>query len=323
MRFDVITFGSAALDALVVSPKIEIIKKRKRRGVFLPFGEKIEGGRVYFRSGGGGTNAAVTFANQRLKVAYCGMLGKDLAGLFVLEDLKKYKVDTKFILQTKKRPTNCSIIFTGKEGRVVLVYRGASRFLKIKDISLERLNAKWFYLAPLSGFLRKDFLEIIDFAKEKGIKVAMNPSKYQLEIPQIKDVLKKVNILILNQEEASFLARIPFQKEREVFQKIDEWVKGIVIITKGNNGVLVSDGKFLYQAPVLKTKIIDETGAGDAFGSGFVAEYIKSGDIKKAIQFATANAAAKLRKIGAKEGILKNGQKFRKVKIIKIPLNET
>ncbi len=60
----------------------------------------------------------------------------------------------------------------------------------------------------------------------------------------------------------------------------------------------------------------DETGAGDSFASGFVAEYIKTGDIISSIQFATANSSANLKKIGAKEGLLKKGQKFTKIKVL-------
>jgi len=50
---------------------------------------------------------------------------------------------------------------------------------------------------------------------------------------------------------------------------------------------------------------MERTGAGDGFGSGFVCEYVRSGDIVKAIQFATANASSVVTMYGAKAGILK------------------
>ena len=318
---DIITFGSATLDVFVSYKKIGLFKKEKKKGVFLPLGEKLEGEKILFRSGGGGANTAATFVNQGLKVAFCGMVGKDFAGKFVLEDLKKFKVKTDFVFKTGKKPTNCSVIFSGQKGKSILPYRGASSVFGMKDIPLKKLKARWFYFAPLSGKLKEDFLKLIEFARKRNIKVALNPSKYQLVMPEIKKALKKIDVLILNQEEASFLTKVSFEKEKEVFQKLDELVKGICIMTKGEKGVTVSDGKFLYTAPVLKTKVIDETGAGDSFGSGFVAEYIKTKDVVSAIQLATANSVANLKEVGAKEGILEKGQKYKKVKVKKELLN--
>jgi sugar/nucleoside kinase (ribokinase family) len=313
--FDVVTFGSAVLDIFVSYDKTGISLKNKRKGIFLPLGEKLEGEKIFFYSGGGGTNSAATFGNQGLKTAFCGMIGKDFTGKIVLEDLKKFNIDKRFVLKTDKKLTGISIIFSGKKGKVILPYRGASRLLSIKDIPFKDIKAKWFYLAPLSGKLVKNFLKIIDFAQRNGIKTAFNPSKYQLKSLDIKRALKKVNILILNQEEAGFLTKIFFQREKSIFKKLDELVDGICIMTKGNQGVTVSDGKFLYTAPSLKTELIDATGAGDSFGSGFVAQYIKNNNIISAIQFAIANSTANIKKWGAKDGILKKGQKWKKVNV--------
>ncbi len=310
--FDVVTFGSACLDVFVFYTKTVLSNKKNLKGVFLPLGEKLEGADILLRSGGGGGNVAATFVSQGLKVAFCGKVGDDFAGKFILDELSKFKVNKSFILKTTKKRTNCSVIFTGKEGKTIIPYRGASGDLSIKEIPLKKLKAKWFYLAPLSGKLKKDFLKIINFAKKENIKIAFSPGKSQMTGSEIKKALKKVDIFILNQEEASLLTGISSLKEKSIFKKIDEWTEGICIMTKGRKGVSVSDGKFVYKAPALKIKVIDETGAGDSFGSGFVSEYIKTGKIDLAIQFATANAAANIEELGAKEGILKKGKSWKK-----------
>ncbi len=312
---DVITFGSATLDVFVSYKKIGISSKNKRKGIFLPFGEKLEGENIFFYSGGGGTNSAATFGNQGFKTAFCGIIGNDFAGKIVLEDLNRFNIDKRFVLKTNKESTGMSVIFSGNKGKVILPYRGASRLLSARDILFKELKAKWFYLAPLSGKLVKDYLKIIDFAKKNRIKTALNPSKYQLNSADIRKALEKVDILILNQEEASLLTKTSFKKEKAIFKKLDKLVDGICIMTKGGQGVTVSDGKFLYTAPTLKAKLVDATGAGDSFGSGFVVEYIKSSDIVSAIQFAMANSTANIKEWGAKDGILKKGQKWKKVKV--------
>ncbi|MBD3208624.1 MAG: hypothetical protein GF370_04210 [Candidatus Nealsonbacteria bacterium] len=319
--FDVVTFGSATLDVFVFNPKISLLKKQGREGVFLPLGEKIENTEIVFMSGGGGANTAATFTSQGLKTSFCGMVGDDFAGQFVLEELRKFGIDDGLVFVSEENPTNCSVIFSRPEGKVILPYRGASEDLGVEQIPFQKLDTKWFYLAPLSGKLSRDFLKIIDYAHQNGIKVAMNPSKHQLKEKEIIKSLQSVEVLILNQEEASFLTKIPFQEEKDLFTKLDEWVEGICIMTKEEDGATVSDGKHLYEAPALREEVVDETGAGDSFGAGFVTEYMRSKDIESAIQFATANAAANLKEVGAKEGILKEGQPWDKVEVNKKPLS--
>jgi ribokinase len=80
-----------------------------------------------------------------------------------------------------------------------------------------------------------------------------------------------------------------------------------VVLTDAHNGVQVLADSVLYSAGVPDSPVVERTGAGDAFNSGFVCEYIRSDNIKKAIQFATANASSVVTKWGAKAGILKKG----------------
>ncbi len=249
------------------------------------------------------------------------MVGDDLPGDYIIKELKKMKVDTSLIKKTKEKSTNISVFlaYPGKD-KTVLVYRGASDVLEKEDIPWDKIkNARWFYLSPFAGGLANLTEEVINFAKKNKIKVAFNPGYSQLKMPKpaLERILIKIDVLILNREEASSLTGISYQKEREVFKKIDAMVKGIAIMTKGGEGVVVSDGKYLYRAPSLKLKMVDGTGAGDAFGSGFVSGLIQKNDVTFVTQLAMANSGYAITEWGAKTGLLDKGQKFPKVKVTK------
>ena len=322
--YDIITFGSATRDIYLKSKKFLSLPGEKfvtGEGICLALGSKTEVEDILFFSGGGGTNTAVTFKNQGFKVAYCGMVGSDFFGNLIIEELKKLKIEAGFVRKTKIKPTNLSVflVYPGKD-RTILVYRGASDLLSKKDIPWAEIKkSRWFYLAPFSGKLALLTQELVDFAKKNKIKVAFNPGYNQLTLPQkiLERILNKIDILILNREEASLLTKIPYRKEKEVFKKIDEMTKGIAIMTKGGEGAVVSDREYLYRAASLKSKGVDGTGAGDAFGSGFVSGMIKKNDIVYAIQLAMANSSYAITKWGAKEGLLTKNQKWPKVKVIK------
>jgi len=323
--FDIITFGSATWDIFIKPKNFQKVIDKKRfitgKGICFNLGSKVEISDIFFSSGGGGTNTATTFAKQGFKTAYCGSVGDDLAGQEIINELKTLDVDTQFVSKTKLKATNHSVVLTAlKDDRTIFVYRGASEILGKKDIPWKGLKAKWFYLAPLSGKLCSITEDIVNFVYKNRIKIAINPGNCQLFLPEktLKKIIGKVDILILNQEEASLLTKIPYQEEKEIFKKIDEICPGITIMTKGPKGVVVSDGKYLYRAKPPKSKVVDRTGAGDSFASGFISGFIRSkSNITDAIQVGIANATSCLKKLGAKNGLLEKVKKIPKVKIQK------
>ncbi len=327
--YDIITFGSATRDMFLKSQEFKVVVQKRfitHSGLCMSLGSKIPVEDLEFATGGGGTNPAATLALQKFKVAYCGKIGNDYGGQAIIDELKLFGIGTKFIIKDKKRKTNYSVVLSvpGKE-RTILVYRDASENLTTKDIFWKGIKeTKWFYISPLSGKLSNIFEPLINFARKNKIRVFLNPGNTQLELSKNiwLPILKSIDVLMLNQEEAALLSGIPYEKEKEIFKKLDDWTKGIVVMTKGPLGPVVSDGKARYKAGILKERrLVDRTGAGDAFGSGFLTGYIRSkGDIPYAIQFGSANATGCIEKFGAKNGILKKGDsiwKWGRLKIIK------
>ncbi len=334
--FDVITFGSATRDIFVMSKDFKIIESPDfvtGKGLAVNAGSKVYVDELIFTSGGGGTNTATTFASQGLRVAYVGLVGNDSSGKEIVTELKKHGVICDFIKDTDRADTPVSIILSapgrpalrslGEGGeRSILVYEGASHLLAQEDVPWDVISeSKWFYLSGLSGESSKVFVPIINFAKENNIKLAVNPGHDQLTegLDILKSLLDKIDILIVNQEEASIITGIDYQKEEELFKKLDELVDGIAVMSKGPDGVAVSDGKVIYRAGIPVSGYLDRTGSGDAFGSGFVSAIARGENIESAVQLGTANATSVVQKIGAKNGILKKDEwgEWERVKIIK------
>ena len=88
-------------------------------------------------------------------------------------------------------------------------------------------------------------------------------------------------------------------------------------MTKGKEGVVASDGKHLWRAPSLGSRVKEKTGAGDAFGSGFLSGFMKEGKVSYGLQLGIANATSCIQEVGAKEGLLKEGGSWEKVEVLK------
>lgn len=329
--FDVITFGSATRDMFVISKNFQAQASDDflgGQGICVPAGAKVYLDDIVFASGGGATNTAATFALQGLKTACATKVGDDPGGNAVVEELKKLGINTGFIQKDKKFKTAYSVILSPLHGeRTILVYQGASHQLRKEEIFWQDLKAQWFYISGLSGPSAELFEPLINFAHEQKIKIAVNPGETQLKmgIDKLQPLLNKIDVFLLNKEEAVKLTCLPYDEEKEVFKRLDAWIKGIAVMSKGPSGVVASDGRNIYWAGIPESEILDRTGAGDAFGSGFVAGLIeKSGgkkpdasSIEYAIELGTANATATVQKLGAKNGLLKKGEwgRWEKVKV--------
>jgi len=312
--FDIVSFGSGTQDIFIQSKNFTFLKDKSfvsGQGLCVGAGSKFYIDQMLTTIGGCGVNTAFTFALQGLATAYCGKIGQDLAGRQIMEKLTEAGVAIDLVVKTDGLATSHSIILTAPDKeRTILIYRGASNSLTEQDINWDALkNTKWFYVAPMSGDCAPLFTKLLEFSQKNDIQVSMN-----LGASQIKMGLKKLRPLLnlsaakivnLNQEEAAQLTGVDFKNEKEIFKILDEMVDGIVVMTKGLEGVVASDGQYLYRAGTPNAGYVDRTGAGDAFGSGFTAAIMQGKSIEQAIQLATANATGCVQELGATNGLLK------------------
>jgi len=311
--YDVITFGSATQDVFMSSQNFKTIESDQfetKKGLCMPLGSKIHMDSVVIVMGGVGANVAVTLARQGLNTAYLGLIGQDSPGQGVKEELKRQGVKMDLLQEKEDWPTAYSVIISlPGSGRTILEKLGACHEITTEDIPFDKLQAKWFYIGSLSGNSHKILKPLVEHAKANKIKIAFNPGRTQLsdDLETTKAVLDNINILFVNQEEAAKLTGLDYSQEHEIFKKFDELVDGLAVMTKGKEGVVVSDGQTLFSAGIPESGMVERTGAGDAFGSAFLAGYMENKDIAHAIQLGTANSTGVLQEIGATRGLLKKG----------------
>lgn len=304
-KYDIVCVGSAVIDAFVETGISEVHKK-----MCYDVGTKIAVEDLQFRTGGGGTNTAVAFSRLGLKSAYVGKIGMDANAEIILGELKKEKVD--FLGARGKDKTGFSIVLDSSEhNRTILTYKGANDTLLLKELNFKNWNSDWFYFSSFGGVAFSAEEKLIEHCKKNGATIAYNPSSYVTRkgISHVRKILKNTDILILNDEEARDL--IP---KGDVFDGLHSHGSKIVCVTRGKNGSEVSDGNSRVKiAAARNSKVVEATGAGDAYASGFIFGMMKFGDLKKAAQCGDANAQSVIMHRGAKVGLLTKSQLLRKI----------
>lgn len=303
----VLTIGSASRDVFLLSKAFKIMPMPGQPGVkaeCVTLGAKIEVDDLTFATGGGATNAAVTFGRLGFPTAIMTRIGDDDSGRAVMADLNANNVSTNLVAIAKKESTAYSTLLTAENGeRTVLVHRGAAANFSDKDIKPSKIVANAIYLTSLGGNL--DLAEkIAKTCKQKGAMLAWNPGSSELKAGHGLDLIRKlVNILILNLEEAQLLS-----KQKSIDPKLQcEYLSlpgSIVVITDGQNGAYARKDKSTWHCRTSGVGSVSRTGAGDAFGSAFTAAILNEMSIEDALRLGTMNAESVVQHVGAKAGIL-------------------
>ena len=326
--YDVITMGSATVDAFIETDAANIVSvcstDNKREFMAYPYGAKIEIDNFDFQTGGGAVNAATNFANLGLNSSTIVKIGDEIQAENVLKTLSKYGVDLSNVVKSKEYRTGFSTILISFQGdRTVLAHRGANAKLEAADINFEAIkNAKWLYLAPLNGDSTKVLDTVADFAEKNNVNLAINigTSSIKQGKERLVETLKTAEVIILNKDEATMLTGINVRPDSKTEKFSDELIhpdiiqmlkelnfgKGrITIITDGKHGAYAYDSEKFYHCGEFPATVVSTLGAGDAFASTFVASLVKTnGDVETSLKYASVNAASVVEQFGAQGGFL-------------------
>jgi ribokinase len=306
--YDIITVGSSTVDVFAKTKFSELIKIFDKKGetdfLAYPTGSKILIDDLEFTTGGGATNTAVSFARLGHRVACISKMGCGGNAEKVKNHLKKDHVDTSLLICDKKGKTGFSIILDSLEhDRTILAFKGSNNNLRFSDINLKKLNTRWFYFSTMIESSFKTLEKLARFAEKKKIKIAFNASSYLAEkgIKYSQEILKRADIFILNKEEAAAMTKK--QEISEIFRVLCKITK-IVVITDSKKAAFACDGKTIYTIKSNNIRVVETTGAGDAFASAFLSGMIKKNDMEFALQLARANAESVIQHHGAKNKLL-------------------
>ena len=262
--------------------------------------EKIE-------AGGSVANTMAGIAYLNGSPCFIGKISSDRFGKIYKQSLEKINVNFSYNEKNENLATGTSIIFiTPDSERTMCTYLGISSKLSAEDIYEHYIkDSKLIFLEGYlwdKGTTEEMFKKIINLAKKNNIKIAMSLSDIFCVTRHRKDFIKlledDLDILFGNENEINALTM-----KNNLFEGIQELQKlnKLIIITRGEKGSLAILKNEIINCDSIKVdKILDLTGAGDLFASGFLKEYLDKSDIKKCLQTGSELAAKIIQKIGAR-----------------------
>jgi ribokinase len=289
MKNKIVVIGSSNVDLLM---KMDHLPEK---------GETVTDAEFFQVYGGKGANQAVAAARAGGNVAFVNCVGEDAYTPQMVQNYKNDGIDTRFVFQEKGVASGHALIMIGGEGMNYLsVAPGANYKLNPAKIDEAMPVIDEAAMIVMQYEITEETIKyVIDIANRKGIPVMWNCAPARtFDFSYIP----KINILVLNEVEAGFLAEMHVETEADAEKAAQKLVdSGVekVIITLGSKGAFVVTKTEKVSVPAFKVEAVDTTAAGDTFCGAFAVSLVEGKPMKEALQFASAAAAISVTRMGA------------------------
>jgi fructokinase len=271
------------------------------------YDENVECNTYHKFFGGSPSNIAMNVRKLGIHSLVASAVGMDGLGTFLINHIRNAGIDTSCV-QRIDNSTSMVVITKSQSTPIPIFYRGADYHLSYTP-SLEEalLNSKIVHFScwPISMLPARQTIEkVIEKARENDILIGFDPNYHPMiwqrgedGVEYVKSIIGKVDIIKPSEDDAERLfGKDTHEKQIEKF--LDLGAK-LVIMTLGKDGAIVSNGKEMFSFNTLATAVVDTTGAGDAFWSGFYAAVVKGYTIRQALNLGFAVCAYTLKYTGA------------------------
>lgn len=268
-----------------------------------------------FEQNPGGAPANVLACASRLgsKTAFIGKVGSDMHGIFLKNTLDDENICTKGLLLDSDYFTTLAFVDLSESGERTFSFArkpGADTMIRKDEVDYEIIkNSKIFHVGSLSltdSTCREATFAALDYAKNNGIMISYDPNfRAQLweNIEVAKEYMRKVipyaDVMKISDEEMKIMTDC--ENYEEAAKKLCDKGVSIVAVTLGKEGAYVCTSKGGVLVSGFTSKVVDTTGAGDAFWGAFLHKIasnqksFKELDITEIYEYARfANSAASI-----------------------------
>lgn len=281
------------------------------------YGSKIHIEDRFQAPGGCACNVSVGLQRLTIDAKAYGLTGEDADGKWIASELASAGVDVQYIQTAQESITDSSMILvhTPSGERTIFVNRDVGEHFILQSSILQ--EAPWLFIGSLYGtMIRENMSTIHDVLTTSSTKLLYNPGmrNIQMQPRTVCDLIHHASILFVNKVEAKAIVQELTtgyngdELEQESFLLDALWKQAkpdtTVVLTAGSLGAWAKNKNEQLYIQIKEREIIDTTGAGDAFASGFAAAHIFGLNLKQCLQWGGANSHNVIGYYGAHKGLL-------------------
>lgn len=260
-------------------------------------GETVGARAVELLPGGKGANQAVAAAVCGAEVSLVARVGDDPLGARRLEELAAYGIDLSHVQPTGGASTGQAFVTLAEGGdNSIVVAAGANGLLGAEDLRASEPLLSGAAVLVLQLEVPLEVVRAAISGAGPATKVLLNCSPFTA-LPD--DLLSRVHLLVVNEQEAEqLLGRSPLPPPEQVASRCQLLGPAATVVTLGARGALLCAGGRATVLPAPPARVVDTTGAGDAFLGALAARLAAADDLLASVRFAVRVATATTERLG-------------------------
>ena len=292
-RFDVVGFGALNVDKLF---KVNKIASAEEESFVTGFEEAC---------GGSAANTMVGLARLGCKVGFIGKVAEDREGKMLFEDFRGESVDTNGVITVKHGRSGSAMGFVDERGeRALYVDAGVNDTIEFNEINKEYVfQTRFLHLTSFVGEKSFQTQRRLVETLPKKVKISLDIGELYARkgLNALEPIMSRTFVMMPNAKELQILTKKrDYKRNAEVL--LEKGVK-IVAVKLGSKGCYVTDGKESSMVEAFKVKVVDTTGAGDAFCAGFLYGLISGKSLHECGRIGNSVASKCIMKMGARAGL--------------------
>jgi len=287
-RPEITVVGSFAVGLTMRAPKLPV------------FGETMLGSDFDMGPGGKGSNQAVATARLGARSALVGMIGRDKLASIATELYAAEAVDTSHLTARSERATGVGFIILNDRGEnFIILDMGANELMDAAAVDeAEQSIARSDVVMAVLEIPTVAAARAMALGRRNGVRTILNPAPAR---PLSADILADVDFLTPNESELRILLGRPADdpsSSRELAAELRRQGAGAVVVTLGRAGALILSDDLDVVIPAAQVDVVDTTGAGDAFNSGFAVALAEGRDLVDAVRYGVVCGGLACTKLG-------------------------
>ena len=303
--YDLVSIGDIKLDVFLGLDRCKEKCSLKKKNVCFNFGEKISVELLDQQIAGSAPNVATALSRMGKTTAVVSHMGQDEIHQRALKDLKNENVETQYILAHRGLKSAYSSVLGLQGERTILV-----SYINRPYHLPKNLQTKWLFMSEMGNGYETIYQELVKQVKKEKTLLALNPGNEQITEgkPELFDLIREAKTLFVNVEEGKELIKNKRVTIQALAEKLFKLGPNEVVITDGKNGSYGYDGTNLFHCPVFPAEVVEVTGAGDAFASGYLGARMHGHAMKDGLKWGAVNAASVIQQVGPVPGLLTQQQ---------------
>jgi ribokinase len=292
-RFDVVGFGALNVDKLF---KVNRLAKAEEESFIEDYAEAC---------GGSAANTTVGLARLGCNVGFIGKVGCDREGDLLIQDFCREGVNTAGVVRAEQGKSGSVLGFVDKKGaRTLYIDSGVNDTITFEEVKTGYASqAQFLHLTSFVGEKSLQAQKKLLDAIPDSVKVSFDPGALYARkgFANLEPIIRKTYVLMPNAIELAFLTgEINYRKSADIM--VGRGVK-IVAVKLGGDGCYVTDGRERHLIEAFNVKVVDTTGAGDAFCAGFLYGLLNDKRLYECGKLGNFVASRCVMKMGARAGL--------------------